>query len=294
MKNCIIRINQGLDSFSKSERVIAHYILDNVGKASGMTITELSAACKTSGATIVRFTHNLGYSGYRDFIKSLYMDANNKEHYPENILDLENIPSENSSLSTTIMRVSNGNLNAISDSVKIIDVEAIGKAIEIINLAGKIYFYAIGGSSIAAKDAVFKFQRIGIECQAFDNVHDQILSASILKKGDVAVYISYSGETKDLLKSYKIAKENGAFTIGITKYGENTIAKNVDLNIHHASVAEGIRTNSTKSRIAQLNIVDILFTAVAEKRLDRLQRFYSLTNDVFLSDKNIKKGDNEN
>jgi DNA-binding MurR/RpiR family transcriptional regulator len=61
------------------------------------------------------------------------------------------------------------------------------------------------------------------------------------------------------------------------------------LNIHHAAVAEGVRTNSTKSRIAQLNIVDILFTRLAEKRVNKLERFYELTNDVFLNDKNLLK-----
>lgn len=287
MKNCIIKMNESLDSLSKKEYILAKYILGNLKQVSKMTITELSASSKASAATVVRYTHSLGYAGYRDFTRALYFDVENNLNYHENIMDLENIAENDTSISATISRVSKGNIEAIENSLKIMEPEAIEKAVDMINKANKVYFYAIGGSSIAAKDAIFKLQRISIECQAFDNVHDQILSASILNKNDVAFYISYSGESRDLIKSLKIAKENGAYSIAVTKFGDNTISKLVDLNIHHASVAEGIRTNSTKSRIAQLNVIDILFTRLAERRVNQLKRFYELTNDVFLGDKNI-------
>jgi len=289
MKECIIKITEALDSFPKREKSVAKYILANLKEVSKMTITDLASASKASSTTIMRLTKNLGYNGYREFAKALYSDVENHASYPENVMDLENIPADDVSTAATVLRVSNGNVEAIQKSMKIIDPNAIDTAVERINEAPKIYFYAIGGSAIAAKDAVFKFQRVGIECQAFDNVHDQILSASILHEGDIAFYISYSGESRDLIKSLRIAKENKAYTIAITKFGDNTISRLVDLNIHHASVAEGVRTNSTKSRIAQLNLIDILFTCLAEKRVNQLKRFYDLTNDVFLSDKDLIK-----
>jgi DNA-binding MurR/RpiR family transcriptional regulator len=290
MENCLIKMKESLDSLPKKENVLAKFILDNVQEVASMTITELAKASKSSAATIVRYTKFLGFSGYRDFTKSLFSEAQNKQRYPENVRDLENISEDDSSIEATIQRVSRGNIAAIENSLKVVNPKDIETAVNKLDNAGKIYFYAIGGSVIAAKDAVFKFQRIGIECQAFDSVHDQILSASILTKSDVAFYISYSGESKDLIKSLKIAKENKAFTIGMTKYSDNTLSKLVDLTIRHAAVSEGIRTNSTKSRIAQLNIIDILFTRLAERRVDKLERFYKLTNDVFLGDKDLIKG----
>jgi DNA-binding MurR/RpiR family transcriptional regulator len=289
MGPCLIKMEESLDSLSNKEHVLAKYILHNVQAVSKMTITELSKASHSSPATIVRYTKFLGFTGYRDFTKALYSEAQNEYGYPENVRDLENIAEDDTSIEATIQRVSKGNIEAIENSLKVIDCAAIEQAVDMLDKATKVYIYSIGGSAIAAKDAVFKLQRIGIECQAFDSVHDQILSASILNKNDVALYFSYSGESKDLLKSLKIAKENKAHTIAITKYSDNTLSKLVDLNIHHAAVAEGVRTNSTKSRIAQLNIVDILFTRLAEKRVNKLERFYELTNDVFLNDKNLLK-----
>jgi DNA-binding MurR/RpiR family transcriptional regulator len=289
MKDCIIKINESLDSLPRREKILASYILSNLKDVSKMTITVLSKKSKTSAATIVRFANRLGYTGYRDFTKSLFSDVENGATYPENIMDLENIDESDTSMAATISRVSNGNIEAIQKSMKILEPTAIEKACNFIDKAGKVYLYAIGGSAIAIRDAVFKFQRLGIECQAFDNAHDQILSASILRTGDVAFYVSYSGESKELLKSLKIAKENKATSIALTKFGENSISKLADLNIHHASVAEGVRTNSTKSRIAQLNVIDIIFARLAEQRLDSLKRFYNLTNDVFLRDKDLIK-----
>lgn len=145
----------------------------------------------------------------------------------------------------------------------------------------------VGGSTVASHDAVFKFTRLGIECQAFDNLHGQRLAASILHEGDAVLFISYSGETKDLLKTIAVAKKRKAFMMAITKYGDNTISRSVELNVHHASVYEGAKTNSTRSRIVQLNVIDILFIYLSKRRSKQLEEFYRITDGGRLSERNL-------
>jgi DNA-binding MurR/RpiR family transcriptional regulator len=79
----------------------------------------------------------------------------------------------------------------------------------------------------------------------------------------VAVAFSHSGETIQVIECIKAAKENGAKTIGITRYGANTIGHLVDVHIETLSTESDIRSAATSSRIVQLNIVDILYIAVA-------------------------------
>ena len=86
MKDCIIKINESLDSLPRREKLLANYILGNLKDVSKMTITTLSKKSKASAATIVRFANRLGYAGYREFTKSLYSDVENGATYPENIM----------------------------------------------------------------------------------------------------------------------------------------------------------------------------------------------------------------
>jgi DNA-binding MurR/RpiR family transcriptional regulator len=285
MDNCIIRINESIETLSKQEQKIAHYVLDHQKEVSQMTVSQLSKKSKSSTATIVRFCSALGYSGYRDFIKSFYHDVANNVLEEENIYEIDNNFDKEMSIHSTVYAVSQLNVEAINNTLKIIDEKAIEKAVNMIDKANKVYFYALSGSKVVADDAVFKFQRLGIDCQEYDNPHSQILSASISQPNEVAIVISYTGETPDLINTLSYLKKNGCQTIGITKFGENPISKIVDVSIQHSSIGRGYRTYSTRSRVVQHNIIDILFVALCQKRAVNLKKYYDLFKDDVQHDK---------
>ena len=79
MKNCIIKLKECYGRLSKSEKIVADYILKNKLTASDLTISELSKKTNVSCSTINRLALNLGYDGYKEFIKSLYLNAHNDE-----------------------------------------------------------------------------------------------------------------------------------------------------------------------------------------------------------------------
>jgi DNA-binding MurR/RpiR family transcriptional regulator len=288
MDNCIIRINESIDTLSKQEQKIAHYVLDHQKEVSQMTVSELSKKSKSSTATIVRFCTALGYSGYRDFIKSFYHDVANNVLEDENIYEIDNNFDKDMSIKSMIYTVCKLNIEAINNTLKILDEKAIEDAVNAIDKANKVYLYALSGSKVVADDAVFKFQRLGIDCQEYDNSHSQILSASISKPNQVAIIISYTGETRDLLNTISYLKKTGCKTIGITKFGENPISKEVDISIQHSSIGRGLRTYSTRSRIVQHNIIDILFVALCQKRNSNLKKYYELFKDGYGTEEKIK------
>ena len=146
----------------------------------------------------------------------------------------------------------------------------------LIDKANKVYIYALSGSKVVAYDAVFKFQRLGIDAQAYDDPHSHILSASILNKNDVAIVISYTGETIDILNTANLLKKKGTPIIAISKYGTNPLSKIADINIQHSSLGKGLKTYSTRSRTVQHNIIDILFVGLSQIRNDKLKEYYKL------------------
>ncbi len=60
-----------LDSLTPKGKMLGQFILQNSRRAVFMTTKELSAACKVSEATVVRFVSQLGYGGYSDFLQAL-------------------------------------------------------------------------------------------------------------------------------------------------------------------------------------------------------------------------------
>ena len=262
---------------SKSEKIVADYILKNKLTASDLTISELSKKTNVSCSTINRLALNLGYDGYKEFIKSLYLNAHNDEkELNKHIYDVDIDDDFNLSIKEVASLVCSLNIEAITNTYKMLDMKTLNKVIKLFDKAQRVVIFALSGSIVVAKDMLFKLERLGIACQVSDNYHSLLANASTLKKNELAVFISYSGNTKEVIEAAKLAKETEATVVGITMVGNNQLSKLVDYSIQHSSVDRGIKTFSTRSRVVQENIVDMIFIGLVTKRKEQLNKYYSL------------------
>ena len=283
MNSGILKINEYYKTFTKQEKKLADFLLKNINEASVLTISELSKESGVSCSTINRFAITLGYKGFKEFIRDMYHEANSLP-VQENVYEINHENPLNMDIDTVIKVVCNLNIESIRNSLMMIEETKVLKAIEAIHKAPRVVVYALSGSVAPALDLKFKFQRLGINCEVYDNPHSLILSATTLKSKDVVIALSYTGETKDILDALKYVKENGAKIIGITMVGNNSLSKICDICIEHSSVDKGLRTYSTRSRVVQENIIDILYIGLCTKRKGFLERYYSL----FAKDKEDK------
>lgn len=283
MNSGILKINEYYKTFTKQEKKLADFLLKNINEASLLTISELSKKSGVSCSTINRFAITLGYKGFKEFIRDMYHEANSLP-VQENVYEINHENPLNMDIDTVIKVVCNLNIESIRNSLMMIEETKVLKAIEAIHKAPRVVVYALSGSVAPALDLKFKFQRLGINCEVYDNPHSLILSATTLKSKDVVIALSYTGETKEILDALKYVKENGAKIIGITMVGNNSLSKICDICIEHSSVDKGLRTYSTRSRVVQENIIDILYIGLCTKRKGFLERYYSL----FAKDKEDK------
>ena len=72
VKDIVNQIRENYDSFSKSHKKLADYILDNPGEVAFLSINELSQETGISPATITRFTYKLNFQGYNEFQRGMY------------------------------------------------------------------------------------------------------------------------------------------------------------------------------------------------------------------------------
>ncbi|PRR76938.1 putative HTH-type transcriptional regulator YbbH [Clostridium liquoris] len=286
MSGSLIKIKEILQELSRSEKKIGKFILENPEKISDLSIGELAQMSGSSEATVVRLCKLLGFNGYKDFKISITKDMahiNKDGNMEEQYTDVE--PGD--PLESIIQNISYNNKKSIDDTLEILDYNEVKRAVDAIISAKRMDFYGVGASYVIAFDAFQKFSRINKVVTAHADTHMQIASASNMKKGDVAIAISYSGETKDIYDSIKVAKEAEATTISITKYGQSSISQICDINLFVAAPEISIRSGAMSSRIAQLNVIDVLFAGVASRQFDEVKKYLNNTRTV-IKGKRIK------
>src|SRR5699024_12004460 len=74
----IKHINNNYSELSKSQKLIADFIIENYDQAAFMTAAKLGKSINVSESTVVRFSDRLGYQGYRDLQNDLQELVKNK------------------------------------------------------------------------------------------------------------------------------------------------------------------------------------------------------------------------
>lgn len=275
--NILIKIREMKDSLTPVERMVAEYILENMEEIPHLSIKNLALRSKTSDASVLRFCKTIGYEGYRSFIISVSaslgsMDEEQKDQYT----DIR--PGDD--LFTVTSNICRNNCKSIEDTLSVIDRKEIARAVKVLRSSNRIVFFGIGASGLVCKDAEQKFSRIHKICHAYTDGHSQLTAATLLEKGDVAFFISNSGETLEILESLEIAKKNGASTIAITKYSKSELADKTDILLSISTPEISIRSGAMGSRIAMLTVVDILFAGVASAEYQNVKKYLSKTHNI--------------
>ena len=257
----LLKIRSKYPSLTEAAKRIADYILNNYDEALYLNISELAKVCSVSESTITKFIKTLGYKGYHELKICLARGYSNMQRdvviYSELSLD-----DDVESICTKIFY---NNIETLKDSLKILDFNSVDKAANLIIKARKIDFYGMGSSTIATLDARMRFYRLGIMCFTYSDPHEQIVSASLLKKGDVALGISNSGTSADIVRALDIAKQSDASTICITNFDDTPITKYSDIKLFTATKDSEVLRESIHSRIAEIALIDALYVCVASK-----------------------------
>ncbi|WP_068268071.1 MurR/RpiR family transcriptional regulator [Caviibacter abscessus] len=239
-------------SFSKQEKKIAQFVIEQSNLVSYMSLQEITKKIKVSEATIVRFVKKLGYKGFIEF--KLEVAKENMVENPEN--------------SDDFIEVIHNNINKTINSTKeLINKEDINKAIKLIETSNKVYIYGLGASGVAAIEMQNRFLRYGKFSTAITDSHFQIMYSSTTTSNDLIIVISLSGETIDLIYPLNVAKNNNCKIIAITNYIMSPIAKMADICLLTAGKETPLNGGSLIAKISQLYLIDIIATAYAIKNM---------------------------
>ncbi|UOQ84337.1 MurR/RpiR family transcriptional regulator [Gracilibacillus salinarum] len=273
MKIATVRLREYYEQASTTEKEIISYILANPEEASKQTIYQLAERTYSSPASIIRLCKKNSFSGFKEFSKSLLFEQAVRQSYKnEKMTDVTKVDS----VKEVVDKVTNKNILSLEETASLLDYDVIDQCVQAIYQCEKLVLFGIGASLIVAKDAQLKFTRINKMVYVAEDWHTQLLMAKNMTARDLGIVISYSGETKEMIQCANTVQENQAGLISITKYGSATISKMANHKLFVAANEYAFRSGAMSSRISQLNLIDILYTAYVnmhyEKSIEILEK----------------------
>lgn len=273
MKNKItVRIESGYGDLRRSEKRAADYILQHMEDMAELPLDRLARVAEVSQPTVLRMLKSLGYEGYRDFRYQLAAELakreSGEEERPESGLMYGYILNRKEGLDGVPLNVTVTTERMLEETLKNFPLKTYRKVIEVLRNARLIDIYSVENSEVVTLDLMTKLLYLGLPCRHFSDCYLQQITAAGLTKEDVAIGISYSGESRDTVDALKAAKRAGACTIAITNFSGSLICKYADILIC-TSQDQHFYGNAIFSRSTQMLIVDMIYMGLISSDYDR-------------------------
>lgn len=269
--------------FTHSEKEISRYILNCGEDVLKMSIHQLAKKTYTSPATIVRLCKKLGLDGYNDF-KIQYSAELQYDYHKSDRIDVNYPFQKEDNHQMIIHKLSSMYQEVIDNTIQLISLENLDQIIELLYQSNEIDIYGSGNSLLAAMSFQHKMMRIGKNVNLKVLHGEQIFMTYNSNQNKVAMIISYSGETSELIKIASILKEKKTPMIVLTSIGDNRLS-------HYATYLLNIESREkifTKiapfaSSLSMEYLLNIIYSCIFQKDYDENMRYkvsYDKKNDM--------------
>ncbi len=267
------RIRGLLPALSPAQALVAQEILRDPAAVASSTIGELASRCGTSLPSVTRFCLALGLGGYAELRLALAAEGGRASW--ERGTGTEVSPDD--TLADVLRTLLRSDTKALEDTVAQLDVSVLEQAVSALVDARRIDLYAVGGSASVAEDLRLRLHRIGHVACGWSDVHNALTSAALLGPADVALGISHTGETNEVLEPLRRARALGATTVAVTNYPRSPLALAADLVLVTAARDITFRTGGMAGRHAQMIVLDALYLGVAQRDYQRSTQAFDRT-----------------
>lgn len=277
-----MKLNEIMNALPASEQKIAVYLVSNLNDSVGISVEELASRSDSSQAAVVRLCKKLGYRGYREFSLKLASDLAVARQSRSGGRDCPDIRAGDRA-GNVIQSVCQYNMRAIEDTGALIDPDQVELAAARLFAARRVDVYAVAASHLAALDAQQKLMRIGKLVSAYSDPHLQLSSAASLGQDDVVLALSWSGEAAEVLQACEAARNAGAFIISISRLGQVSLSSFSDVHFGLSAREPSLDSGAMSSRIAQMTMVDILFSCLVSRYYNETAPYLERTRQAVLS-----------
>ena len=263
-KSVLQTIRAGMDSFSKGQKRIAAFILDNYDRAAFMTAAKLGETASVSESTVVRFAAQLGYDGYPDMQKAL------QELIRGRLTSIQRIQVSRDQMtgSDILGSVMQRDMNSIHDVIERLDREEFERVVDKLLHAKHIYILGVRSSSFLAGYLNFYLHLIFknvtlVQSSAAGEIYEQLVH---IGPGDVLVSISFPRYSKMAIHAVEFACQRGGDVVAVTDSPMSPMYKMASASL----LASSDMISFVDSMAAPLSLLNALILAVGQHRRDDL------------------------
>lgn len=265
MKSIIMQIRTNYDKMGRGEQKIANLITNDPHSILPLTITQFAEKAGCGAATLVRFSKRLGFNGYQELKIAIAQEISTLSN------EKDQVSPDDSCYFMFTKRLRDIQV-ALQKTRLVLSPASMDTAAQKIMNAKRIVIFGLGNSAAIAHDAQHKFLRVGLNATACSDNHLQSIIASHLNPDCVAIGISHSGRSVDIVHALNLSRMNGATTICVTNHDTSPITEVSDICLYTKSEETQHSILAMSSRIAQLTIFDAIYTyIVANKNSDALK-----------------------
>jgi len=244
--------------FSASEAEIVRYILSHSNDLEHMTIKQIADATYTSAPLLVRISKKLGYDGWSSLKKAMVEEF--AYIYTTQEVDASVPFLQGDDMVTIANNLITLHKETAEDTRSLLTHDDLSKAFSILRKAKVIDIYAKAEYELEANIFCRRMQGIG---HPVTFMSDPITQAAMSDETHAAIVISYSGETRRVIRAVKKIKSKNTPIIAITSISHGTLSSLADVSLRMSS-REMLNTKigSFATTESILVLLDILYSGV--------------------------------
>ncbi len=254
--------------YSKGQRLIAKYILENYDKAAFMTAGKLGNTVGVSESTVVRFAAELGYNGYPGMRKALQEMIRNRLTSVQRIEVAKELMGD----SDILKAVLSSDIDKLQKTLEDIDQTSFDAAVDAIINADHVFIVGMRSSTALSSFMGYYLNLLRdnvhlLHDTAVSEIYEQILR---IDKNDVFIGMSYPRYSTRTIKAMRFAKSTGATTISLTDGETSPLSDISDITLF----ARSDMVSFLDSLIAPLSLINALIVSIGIRKKDSLSETF--------------------
>jgi RpiR family transcriptional regulator, murPQ operon repressor len=277
------KIRSMIQRCSKSELKIIEYIRNNPIDPKIMTSSLLGKQLGISQSTIIRFTQKLGYSSFRAFLADISVSSQSPSE-----IDVDIQSGEDTEI--TMQRLFSQYTDVMKMTMTEMLPSQVDDAVKLLKKAGRIVFFAVGGSSNMCEYFATHLIRYNLLVNHSYDIHTALYHITQCTEKDLVIIVSESGETDEIRMAVNACRQLNVPILGITDRRKNTLSEAAEVTIHTVIYSTNENFNVLRLRISQMFVIDLIVLALFKSNLEFYTRHINVSDFNLLRQYNRSRG----
>lgn len=271
-------LQENFSSFSKGQKEIARFMMENYDKAAFMTAGALGRQVGVSESTVVRFACALGYDGYPKLQKHLQEIIKNKLTTVQRLNLMEGMEPEK--IIDTVLKMEISNLKTTRANL---NLALFQRVVEYLVHARQIFVIGFRSSAPLAQFLVYYLSYIFESPQLVTlgtaDIYAQLVHVT---DEDVVIGLGYPRYSTQTVEGVKFARARGAKIVTLTDNRMSPLYELADICI----LTKSDMNSFVDSLVAPLSIINALIIMTGLEKKESLLENFSVMEQVW-REKNV-------